>query len=347
MKTSQIIITGIIFMTLTSCLSTHYNITTQIDRNGSGRREFNTITSNVDSITKHFPYDLSYGWEISQTDTVVEKQYSLDKNSFENKKNVKIRKRFNSLNDLSVGLHSNIAFPIAKESIKKRFRWFYTYYEFTAIYPEIADKGLVPIENYLNESEQKFYFQGNISAYKGMNGLEWKEMLDDIETRFLKWYNRSTYEECFDVIMRYAELEYRLKLPTIKDSLYSILERQNNVQESMEDVCAELDKYFSTDIFKSLYRENKQEMNSLAEERIKKIEHIMEYNIHYELIMPGEIITANTDLQNDDVLKWNVNMFWFLADDYTLTAESRTINLWAFAITLLLIIFSVYCFVRK
>ena len=187
----------------------------------------------------------------------------------------------------------------------------------------------------------------DMSAYKGMSGVELKEELDDIETRFLKWYNRSIYEENFDIILHYTEADFRSKLPAVKDTLYSILEKQNHEEANISDVCMSLDKYFSTGFFARLYDENKQEMDNLFEERLKTAESLFEYNIQYELILPGKIVTSNTDLQNDGALKWNVNLYRFLADDYTLTAESRKMNLWTFAVTLLLIVFSVYCFTKK
>jgi hypothetical protein len=341
MKTNQIITLSILSIVLASCSSAYYNVVTHIDRNGSGWREIQTTTSTTGSITELFPYDLSYGWEIFQTDTL--EQYP----SGAIKQNVKIGKRFNSIKDLPAGLRSDIIFPIAEESLKKRFRWFYTYYDFVAIYPELSYKGRVPMENYLNKSEQKFYFQGDMSAYEGMNGIELKEELDDIEKRFLKWYNLTMFEENFDIILHYSENDFRSKLPTVKDTLYSILEKQNAEEASMEDISLALDKYFSTNFFTKLFSKNELEMNNMLEERLKIMEALSKYNILYELTLPGKILAANTCLRNDGALKWNVNLYRFLADDYALSAESRKANFWAFAVTLLLVVFSVFCFTRK
>ena len=276
------------------------------------------------------------------TDTVVNEY-----NSLKNRKYITINKKFKSLNDLSADLRADIIFPVAKETLKKHFRWFYTYYDFTGTYPELTDKGSIPLDDYLNKSEQRFFLQGDLSAYRGMNGIELKEELDDIESRFLKWYNRSIYWENFDVILYYAAAEFRSKLPTIKDSLYSIFEKRNLEETNMKDVCLVLDDYFSTDHFSRLHNENGLEMNNKLEKRWNVVNSLLAYYIQYELVLPGKIMTANTDLQNDGTLQWNINLYRFLADDYALTAQSRTINLWAFAVTLLLILFSVYCFMKN
>ena len=107
-----------------------------------------------------------------------------------------------------------------------------------------------------------------------------------------------------------------------------------------------LDEYFNVDNFSELHAENKSEMDDMLEERTKTTDQLSGFDIQYDLVMPGKIVATNTDLQNNDTLTWHINLFRFLADDYTLTAESRTANIWAFAVTLLLAAFSVYCFCR-
>ena len=342
MKTTQIIISIILSMVLVSCSSEYYKITTQIDRNGSGWRAIQTTTANVDSIAGLFPYDITHGWEILQTDTMVESY-----NSLENRKNITAGKKFKSLPDLEADLRSDVIFPVAKESLKKRFRWFFTYFDFTAVYPVLPDKGCVPLDEYLNKSEQRFLFQGDQSAYRGMNGIELKEELDDIESRFRKWYNRSVYEENFDVILSCTASDFRPKQLAAKDTLYSILEKQNREETNVKDVCLALDEYFATDYFSRLHDEYGTEMNHKLDKQMELVNRLFIYEIQYELNMPGKIMTANTDLQDGGTLQWNINLYRFLADDYTLTAQSRTINRWAFAVTLLLILFSVYCFMKK
>jgi len=113
------------------------------------------------------------------------------------------------------------------------------------------------------------------------------------------------------------------------------------------DICKWLDIFFATDYFSKLYVENKNKMEEISDERTKEVNELTKYVTQYELTMPGTILTTNADRQNDGLLSWQINMLKFLADDYILTAESRTVNVWAFAVTLLLLVFSVYCFSRK
>ncbi|MDR1154039.1 MAG: hypothetical protein LBL04_04955 [Bacteroidales bacterium] len=335
MKTNKIIL-GIISIILSSCFSENYRIITHVDRDGSCRREIRTTAGSIPGL---FPYDLDTGWEISQTDTVVKGHLSEKV-----KKNIRAGRKFDSVDELSSGLRRDIRFPTPEESLKKRFRWFYTYYAFTALYPEVSEKGHVPMDRYLNRDEQKLYLRGDMSAYRGMSGMELKEALDDIEKQFMKWYSRSLYEESFEVVRHYMNVDPPLS--SVKDTLFSIHEEQLGEMPGISDVCRMLDRHFATDRFSKLYAGNGSEMDQMLEERVKATDELLKFDIRYELTLPGKIITANTDLQNDGVLAWKVNLFRFLADDYTLAAESRAVNVWAFAVTLLLAVFAGYCFKR-
>ena len=340
MKTNKFIIWSMISITLTSCSYKNYRIITQVYRDGSCRVEIPFIADSLSAGT--FSYYHSSGWEISQTDTLVK-----DGISMKDRKCIKISKIFPSVGQISADTTVQGTYLIPKESLEKRFRWFYTYYVFTAIYPEVANKGCVPLDQYLNKAEQKFLLQGDISAYRGMNGFEMKEELENIEAGFWEWHFRSMYEESFDAILQYAGTDFRLQLPAIKDSLYSINKsRIEKEYPTPEETCKWLDRFFSTDHFSKVYTQNKNEIDDILEEKSKETDELVKHVFQYELILPGKLMATNADQQNDETLIWKINMFKFLADDYTLTAESRTANIWAFAVTLLLIAFSGYCFIR-
>ena len=344
MKTYHIIICIIISFVLASCFSKNYRIITRIERNGSCQGEYLEIRDSINSnLFSHFH---SSGWEISHSDTILS-----DNVSIKTRKNVRISKNFKSVEELSADTARRWYRLTPKESLKKHFRWFYTCYVFTAVYPEVTCKGSVPMEKYMNRDEQRFYLQGDMSAYRGMNGWELREKIDEIEEQFMKWYYRTIYEESFDIILQFAAADFRLKLPAVKDSLYSINKKQllykEMVPPTIDDICKWLDSFFVADCFSKLYFENGSKMNDMFEAKMKEVNELLNYGIQYELTLPGTIITTNADMQNDGLLAWKINMLKFLAEDYILTAESRTVNVWAFAVTLLLLVFSVYCFSRK
>ena len=172
----------------------------------------------------------------------------------------------------------------------------------------MADKGPVPLKNYLNESEQKLWFQGDDTAYCGMNGLEMKELLDRLEKKFYDWYNRSLYELSFEVIRPFiAEIDrgkYMSRLDEVKDSLYlGYQPKDDDPDPDPELICQLLDTHYHTDCFSLLYKEKQQEVDKRFDEETRPIE-LFGAVIQYELKMPGQMISANTTFRDREHLVW-------------------------------------------
>ena len=238
-----------------------------------------------------------------------------------------------------------------QETLTKHFRWFYTYYTYTGIYPELADKGPVPLKNYLNESEQRLWFQGDDTAYRGMNGLEMKELLDRLEKKFYDWYNRSLYELSFEVIRPFiAEIDrgkYMSRLDEVKDSLYlGYQPKDDDPDPDPELICQLLDTHYHTDCFSLLYKEKQQEVDKRFDEETRPIE-LFGAVIQYELKMPGQMISAITTFRDREYLVWNVDAYRLLAGEYSLTARSRVPNVWAFILTGVLILLGIGFWIKK
>ena len=87
-------------------------------------------------------------------------------------------------------------------------------------------------------------------------------------------------------------------------------------------------------------------MDELFEEK-GQIAEIFGYAVQFELSMPGRVLSTNAALQKAGSLVWKVDAFRLLDGDYTLTVKSRTVNYWAFGVTLLLVLLiGGYCWKR-
>ena len=308
MKTNKIIIWCIVSVVLTSCFTQHYRFITHVERNGSCRAEVHEIADSLSSIS--FSRWHSSGWEISQTDT-LSKNFMLEKN----RKYIIISKKFQSVEKMSADTTRQL-YLTPRESLKKRFRWFYTYYEFTAVYPEVTEKGRVPLGQYLNKDEQKFYLQGDMSAFRGVNGWDLAGLVEDIHDHFMRWYSRTVYEESIDIMMQFTDPDLRVQVLDVKDSLYSVHEKQiENFVPMMNEICNWLDKHFVTNYFSELYRGNENKIDKMLEEKTKETDERQKLVIQYDLTLPGKLISTNSDQQNDGTLVWHVNMLKFLADN--------------------------------
>jgi hypothetical protein len=341
-----------------SC-TTHYRMTTTIHPDGSCLRE---IYAQGDSAflagnqsTNPYLFQLDSVWQISPLEVENGNDY------FPNKYNVKIGKTFHAFNEISSGLQFDEDFrPIVApvESFQKHFQWFYTYYSFKTVYPNISTKIPVPIDQYLNKSEQKLWFQGDFSACAGMNGMELKDGMDDIETQFWRWYAQNIYETHFEAICDFEKQsgssQYFSQMQTVKDTIFqSLLKNNSNWLENpveAADIYRELDKCFKTEYFSGLYKNNREQIDSLIEKKEEYLKNLTEKlfdkEIDYELIIPGKLLYTNAPVNRQDTLIWKVNALRFTADDYELIAKSRSVHPWAFVFTFLLLALSIYCLTR-
>ena len=69
--------------------------------------------------------------------------------------------------------------------------------------------------------------------------------------------------------------------------------------------------------------------------------------IQYELKMPGQMISANTTFRDREYLVWKVDAYRLLAGEYSLTAQSRVPNVWAFILTGVLILLGIGFWIKK
>lgn len=264
MKTNRLLSILLLAVSMVSC-TTYYQVKTRIHPDGSAHREVYAFADSAfmagDPMKTPFMFSLDSGWVVTRFDSVRTHNYFGE----EGKINVCAGREEPSVSMFAEQVHPKDPMyrPLVtpQETLTKHFRWFYTYYTYTGIYPELADKGPVPLKNYLNESEQKLWFQGDDTAYRGMNGLEMKELLDRLEKKFYDWYNRSLYELSFEVIRPFiAEIDrgkYMSRLDEVKDSLYlGYQPKDDDPDPDPELICQLLDTHYHTDCFSLLIRKS-------------------------------------------------------------------------------------------
>lgn len=347
------IYTHLVFLmgTLISCTS-NYRMTTRISPNGEVERE---VYAQADSISRTdmpnpFLFQTSNGWEVEVLTPAVKQNFF----GKEETMNIKARRILHSSDGLSFfSPQEEWMRPLAvpHEKLEKHFRWFYTYYTYTCTYPEITEKGPVPLSKYLNEQEQALLFLGNMDGYQGMNGIELKEELDNIGDKFQQWLYRSLFELSYEVVTEFLhETGDTLYLPRIINEKEAVFKADSRKSEgidcSPQYLCELLDKQYKTSAFDSLFHQNKARIEQSFDKKCITIE-LFNYQIKFELEMPGKLLLANTTLKENGVPVWKVDAYRLLTGNYTLKAESRTVNVYAFCLTGLFILLAGYGFIRR
>ena len=356
MKTNHSITTLLLLLSLgmTSC-STYYRMTSRIDTNGSMHREVYARGDSAfiagNKTHNPFLFQLDTDWQIVNLDSTLKFNFWGE----EEKLNVKACRNIPLINgeyfSISNGKEQMSSLAIPTEQLKKRFKWFYTYYIYTATYKELPDKGPVPLDKYLNKEEQIIWFRGDNAAFSGMNGIEQNDKLDKLEAKFGEWYNRSQYEVIWEVIRQFTSQKgdtvYVNRLNELKETVYTnhLSGKDSCGDAGIDDVCALFDKVGQTNYYSELYKAHAKAMDNMCEQKIK-IAEVFYHAIQFELTMPVTLLSSNAILSTNNIMVWKIDGLRLLTGNYVLTAESRVINYWAFGLTLLIILATLGIFIK-
>ena len=189
MKTNNLIVAIVILFSMASC-QTSYRMVSRIKTDGSLYREVYAYGDSAflagDRAENPFLFQID-----SDTWQLVGLGSSIKFNFWGNEQelNVKVCRDIPGMSGeyFEVSDTKEYAAPLAvpQEILEKKFRWFYTYYSYKAIYSELPDKGPVPLDRYFSDEERQIWFRGDENAFAGWNGIELNNRLDDIENKFV------------------------------------------------------------------------------------------------------------------------------------------------------------------
>jgi hypothetical protein len=314
-----------------------------------------------------FGVDLDSTWKISWSYITPEyktnwplKSWTFDTTVTHKEAPVKVRalKRYSSVEEMasSFRFNKNHEWRTIQPKYKfdKKFRWFYTYYTYSEVYPKIKTFGKLPIEKYMTKAEAEFWFNGKPDIIKGMNGIEIGSETDRIEDNFNKWFEQNIWEEEMDVLLKNYDLlknppVTKEKLASAKDSLFQQFHNLQKEKGEEKDFNKFLDKQYKTKAFSELYNRDGNPLKAY-EESLDTSDFLDYYekSIDYNLIMPGKIMTAENAINHGDTLKFNLDAYRMTYKDYEIKATSRKTNTWAFWVTGIMVLLAIGSyFVKK
>ena len=339
MKTVRNIL-AILVIALTMSCETHYRMITTLERNGQVHREIYAF-ENSPSMEEHsnsFLFYLSPDWNITRFNTIINHNFFGKERKF----NVKISKDATSIEQYSQDVqydNDKQSFAAPEESVSKKFGWFYTNYSFKAVYKKLKYEVPVPIANYLNKEEQILWTQGDMNNYKAFNGSEMSDYLNEISDKFFEWCSINYFEISLECIKK---LTTGYDFDTDKENIYQEIRKAKieDMDINPETVCKILDSFYKTKYFSELNKANGEILENDFETAISIINHVGNV-ISYELVIPKNLLKTNAPIIHYDTLIWKVDGMRLLFDDYSLLAEYRVANIWAFILSSLILIVAV------
>lgn len=223
---------------------------------------------------------------------------------------------------------------------EKSFKWFYTYHKFTETFKCIGNTFEVPLTKYVSEEEASYWFTGEPNIFEGLSGLEMKDAMDDIENRIMKWFADNEFSDMFSIIEDNYDAVVNPPMSlgefsTHRDSLIKYASSNCEVLADDRETFQVFDTYFNSTAYSAIFK-----IDALYDRYSKIFDAYIESpEVKYVLTMPGM-----------EAKEFKLNSFRLTPKDYVITSKSRTINVWAFILSGLIIataLISLVAFRRK
>lgn len=232
----------------------------------------------------------------------------------------------------------------SKAKLEKHFRWFYTEYTFTETFDCVGDTFKLDATKYADKDVVSFWFTGEPNLLKGLNGAEASQKISEMEPFVSKWLKDNLFNVFFDyVVSHYDSIPNppvsRERFCELHDSLANYLLKDKDELLDMETT-EELKAFFHSDAYAMFLNEDTTCGKELNKELLHRI-NIFWFNVPYSLSMPGTVTDTGRGTMNGGIIFYPLTGERLIPHDYTITATSRVTHIWAYIITLLVVMLAI------
>ena len=261
---------------------------------------------------------------------------------------VHCRKTYGSVEEMSAHLYRadrshlvEVRDVKASSRLEKRFRWFYTDYTFSETFTYDGEPVFpVPISRFLGADTVAYWFTGQPDLMRNLSGAEVKDRLDKIEAKVSQWANANWFTEiCNIIIENYDSIKNppvgRERFISMRDSL-AMHPRVLNLSEKewgSPVFDGELKDIFQSEAYSSFLKSYDGGPGQYKD--------LMSFGMPYDLVMPGTVTDAGMGEYDGRVIHYQLGGERLIPGAYTISATSRAANVWAFIVTLLVIVLAV------
>lgn len=289
-----------------------------------------------------FGIDSTKGWSVEVT------RVKSESDSLDIKYNIAFSKHFSSAEAVNQELDQPVdtLFQINTQ-VEKKFKWFYTYMTYRETYRPLNRFRDITPDDYFNQEDHAFLnrLPGEGTAISKADSL-YLEMLNlKISERFV---NMAIFHESNaiikDIIINHnLDKKWLDTLSRKQQKVYKIIEDGTGEDNIIESIVDQLGIPLQHDQAVQDFKRAIEEFNS----RTSFMSFANDGKYVNEVEMPWEIISTNADSVAGRVAVWKPLPVKFAFKEYTMYAESRKMNLWAIAASLVIIGITVFLFIRK
>ena len=232
--------------------------------------------------------------------------------------------------------------------VEKHFRWFYTEYTFTEVFYCVGDTFKIAPTNYADKDIVSYWFTGQPNLVEGMSGAEALQKIEGMEPFVNKWLNDNLFQTSFDFIVNHYDSianppVSRERFVELRDSLaHHVLKGQKDILDvNPQEV---MQTFFHSDAYAIFFDDETPCGKELNKELTNSL-NILWFNVPYTLTMPGKVTdTGNGTLQPDGTVFYPFTGERLIPQDYVITATSHVTHIWAYILTLLVILIAIGSF---
>ena len=378
MKTSSIsiIIAAVVLLFMASCRDNDSRMLTIINEDGTCSREM-TFSSDSQSVVASLSEPINNngmiyrsGWQrtwsvkgdsIQHPCPMTQQQWDSLQRAFSNQATsfkilMHTKQNYPSVNEMGDSL-IRVAQDLIKDtaSLEKHFKWFYTNY----VYKEtlsiaVIDKLFpIPLDRYVSADTASYWFTGQPNLAEGLTGAEQKELLDDIEPRIIQWFNACSMAHICEIIANehYDEVK---NPPVTKEQFVALTDSivwtpevgKIDLGNDLDQVVKILENFYHSDAYTPLFKDSNMWKMRLDEKQ-KSYAYLVSLAPTLDYVMPGKVIDAGNGVVDGNVIHYKFSGERLIPHPYVITATSRVTNVWAFIVTLLVILLAIGSFVYK
>lgn len=328
---------AILALILPGCLDVY--ITTEVNRNGSIKKTVVLEGDSTEIISHYFPFINDESWEREWVATDNDKQKLILSKSFKS-----ARKAAKELNPADSMPQIRIQ-PV----LKRKFRWFFTYLDYSDIFLSTNPFQVLDWRDYLSENEVKLIPMDDDEREK--SPLYSEVEYDSTETRFENYFMNDGYTDFFQFFMKAFKNTSSPGISAeamsgMKTKILETLKVDNNDIQSSDDLLASFRSAIGSELVDRIEKENP-DIFAFFDKKLDYFDKSMDDNYHFTLRMPGLLVNTNSNKIEGNNLSWDVEFFDAYFNDYEMNAESRVVNIWAFAVTGLAIAFLLFGLIIK
>lgn len=333
MKTAYVVVSLLAVMLVNSC-TTYYYVNTCVAYDLGVER-------NVHAASADFPIEEKTGWDVS----VLESGIVVDFYDSTEEMTHMARRSGMTIDSVSIAGHDDIN-PLLcpEESLDRRFRWFYTFYDYRAVFGSLRERLPISFDGYLTDDRLELFLKGSSSPV-GWNGIEMYLLLDDIVQDFARWYSDATYFVMCDIFDPFCTKEQSEVLDSAKERLMEGTEREIWFAMKPDEFDDMLATVASGAGFGKIYEENHEAIDAAYVEKTEIMD-CFETSFVFAVDMPGRYVDGNAVSFIDGSPSWKVDAYRLLYGDFVMEASSRKANLWAFILTFAAIAFVLQVFAK-